>query len=84
VSHVEVVAVGAHVDVVEPAGFGPQELGADGEALDVVVEQRLAVRLRLVVEERGEARSRAGDRVGVGFDAARALRFDAETGRRLR
>ena len=43
--HVEVEAVGAHVEVVEPAGGGPQELGADGEALDVVVEQRLAVRL---------------------------------------
>ncbi len=41
----EVVAVGAHVDVVEPAAGGPKELRPDREALAAGIEDRLAVRL---------------------------------------
>ncbi len=39
---------------------------------------------RLIVEERGDARSRAGARVGLTFDPSRAYLFDAATERRLR
>ncbi|MEL6206071.1 MAG: sn-glycerol-3-phosphate ABC transporter ATP-binding protein UgpC [Pseudomonadota bacterium] len=39
---------------------------------------------RLIVEERGDVRSRAGDRVGLTFDPARAYLFDADSGVRLR
>ena len=38
---------------------------------------------RLVVEERGEERARRGQRVGLRFDPARAMLFDAETGERI-
>ncbi|MGI1661913.1 ABC transporter ATP-binding protein [Palleronia sp. KMU-117] len=39
---------------------------------------------RLIVEERGDERSREGARVGVAFDPARAFLFDAESGLRIR
>ncbi len=39
---------------------------------------------RLVVEERGDTRSRAGDVLGLTVDPARACVFDTETGQRLR
>ena len=39
---------------------------------------------RLIVEERGDERSREGARVGVSFDPHRAFLFDAESGLRLR
>jgi lactose/L-arabinose transport system ATP-binding protein len=39
---------------------------------------------RLVVEERGDARSSAGTRVGLTFDPSRAYFFDAVTEQRLR
>ena len=39
---------------------------------------------RLVVEERGEARARRGQRVGLRLDPARAMLFDARTGERIR
>ena len=39
---------------------------------------------KIVVEERGETRAREGDMVGVGFDAEKAMLFDAESGQRLR
>jgi ABC-type sugar transport system ATPase subunit len=39
---------------------------------------------KLIVEERGDERSRTGDRVGLSFDPARAFLFDAETEQRLR
>jgi lactose/L-arabinose transport system ATP-binding protein len=39
---------------------------------------------KLIVEERGDVRSRTGDRVGLSFDPARAFLFDAETEARLR
>ena len=39
---------------------------------------------RIVVEERGDARSREGDRVGLAIDPGRVLAFDAATGARLR
>jgi lactose/L-arabinose transport system ATP-binding protein len=39
---------------------------------------------KLIVEERGDDRSRTGDRVGLSFDPARAFLFDAATEARLR
>ena len=39
---------------------------------------------RLIVEERGDERSKDGDRVGLGFDSARTMVFDAESGLRIR
>ena len=39
---------------------------------------------RLIVEERGDDRTRAGLRTGVHFDTGRAMLFQADTGRRLR
>ena len=39
---------------------------------------------RMIVEERGDVRSKQGDTVGVTFDASRALMFDAKTEERLR
>jgi lactose/L-arabinose transport system ATP-binding protein len=39
---------------------------------------------RLIVEERGDARSHAGTRVGLTFDPSRAYFFDAATEQRLR
>jgi lactose/L-arabinose transport system ATP-binding protein len=39
---------------------------------------------RLVVEERGDVRSRAGDSVDVAVDPGRTFLFDAESGVRLR
>jgi len=39
---------------------------------------------RMIVEERGDERSRAGSRVGVRFDPARALLFDGKSGARIR
>jgi lactose/L-arabinose transport system ATP-binding protein len=39
---------------------------------------------RLIVEERGDVRSKAGRRVGLGFDPARAYLFDAASEQRLR
>ncbi len=38
----------------------------------------------LIVEERGDERARAGDRVGLRFDPGRALLFDARTEVRMR
>lgn len=38
---------------------------------------------RLIVEERGDARSKAGDRVGLKIDPTRLFLFDIETGVRL-
>ena len=38
----------------------------------------------LIVEERGDERSRAGSAAGVSFDLARAYLFDAKTGLRIR
>ncbi|GAB4382429.1 ABC transporter ATP-binding protein [Albidovulum sp.] len=39
---------------------------------------------RLIVEERGDSRSRPGERIGLTFDPARAMLFDAATERRIR
>ncbi|MEM8957452.1 MAG: sn-glycerol-3-phosphate ABC transporter ATP-binding protein UgpC [Pseudomonadota bacterium] len=39
---------------------------------------------KLVVEERGDKRSKAGEHVGLVFDPARILAFDPESGARLR
>ena len=39
---------------------------------------------RMIVEERGDERSSAGQTVGVTFDAARAFLFDKSTGARIR
>ena len=39
---------------------------------------------KLVVEERGDERSRIGSRVGVSFDPGRAMVFDAKTDQRVR
>ncbi|SLN36579.1 ABC transporter ATP-binding protein [Roseisalinus antarcticus] len=39
---------------------------------------------RVVVEERGDIRSREGETVGLSFDPARIFVFDAETGERIR
>lgn len=39
---------------------------------------------KMIVEERGDARSREGDTVSVAFDDARVFLFDAETENRLR
>jgi lactose/L-arabinose transport system ATP-binding protein len=38
----------------------------------------------LIVEERGDERSHAGDRVGVSFDLGRAMLFDAASDQRIR
>ena len=46
--HVEVKAVGAHVEVVKPAASSPQELGADGVALATAIKNGLAVGLFLL------------------------------------
>jgi len=39
---------------------------------------------KLIVEERGDARSRQGDRVGINFDEARTMLFDKNTEARIR
>jgi lactose/L-arabinose transport system ATP-binding protein len=39
---------------------------------------------KLIVEERGDERTRAGGRVGITFDVGRAMVFDQESGARLR
>ena len=39
---------------------------------------------RLIVEERGDERSKIGDTVDVEFEPYRAMFFDANTGARLR
>jgi lactose/L-arabinose transport system ATP-binding protein len=39
---------------------------------------------RIIVEERGDARTAPGGQAGVAFDPARAYLFDAKTGARLR
>ena len=39
---------------------------------------------RLIVEERGDERSKQGDKVNVEFDPSRALMFDAQTEERMR
>lgn len=39
---------------------------------------------RLIVEERGDARSTVGRAVGIRFDPHRAMLFDPESGQRLR
>ena len=38
---------------------------------------------KMIVEERGDERTRAGARVGVQFDPARAYLFDTDTDQRL-
>jgi len=38
----------------------------------------------LIVEERGDERSKQGDKVNVEFDPSRALMFDAQTEERMR
>ena len=39
---------------------------------------------RLIVEERGDERSSAGDSVGLSFEGSRAYLFERETGARIR
>ena len=39
---------------------------------------------RLIVEERGDERSKMGDKVGLTFEPHRALMFDSKTEERLR
>ena len=39
---------------------------------------------RIIVEERGDDRSREGDTVGLKFDAKRAMVFDAQSEARIR
>ena len=39
---------------------------------------------KLIVEERGDARSRLGDRVGINFDEGRTMLFDKNTEARIR
>ena len=39
---------------------------------------------RLIVEERGDVRSKEGDKVGLSFEPERAMMFDHKTGQRLR
>lgn len=77
-------------------GLRPEHLALDpsGDAQRVDLTEALggvsyahlvaATGERLVVEQRGEARARRGDRAGLVFDPARAMLFDAETGARIR
>jgi len=71
--HIEIVAGDTHkVDLTEAlGGVSYAYLVADnGE--------------RMIVEERGDERSRAGQRVGLRFDPARALLFERKSGVRIR
>ena len=77
-------------------GLRPEHLSLDheGGALSVDITEALGgvsyAHLvteggeRVVVEERGEARARRGQRVGLRVDPARAMLFDAGTGERIR
>ena len=77
-------------------GLRPEHLSLDpgGQGLEVDLTEALggvsyaylkaSTGERLVVEERGDARARRGDRVGLRMDAGRAMLFDAESGARIR
>ena len=72
-----------HLEV-DPAGDG---LTVDlAEALGGVSYAYLSAPTgeKVVVEERGDRRSREGERVGLRIDPARAMVFDAKTERRIR
>ena len=76
-------------------GLRPEHLALDpsGDALAVDLTEALGgvsyahlvsdTGERLVVEERGDERARRGQRVGLRFDPARAMLFDAGTGGRI-
>ena len=77
-------------------GLRPEHLALDpsGDALSVDLTEALGgvsyahlvadTGERLVVEERGDERASRGQRVGLRFDPARAMLFDAGTGERIR
>lgn len=77
-------------------GLRPEHIGIDlaGETHVVEITESLGgvsyVHLmsvtdeKLVIEERGETRSREGDKVGLFFDHAAAMLFDPKTGKRIR
>ena len=77
-------------------GLRPEHLALDpaGDALSVDLTEALGgvsyahlvsgTGERLVVEERGEERASRGQRVGLRFDPARAMLFDAGSGARIR
>jgi lactose/L-arabinose transport system ATP-binding protein len=66
---------------------GQGDLRAElSEALGGVSYLHLVTRSgeRLIAEERGDTRARAGDTVDITFEPQRAMLFDAESGQRLR
>ncbi|THH35942.1 sn-glycerol-3-phosphate ABC transporter ATP-binding protein UgpC [Aliishimia ponticola] len=77
-------------------GLRPEHLELDQSGSDAVVELTEALGgvsyahlvcaggEKMIVEERGDHRTRVGDRVAVRFDPARAMLFDAKTEARLR
>jgi lactose/L-arabinose transport system ATP-binding protein len=77
-------------------GLRPEHLTLDfaGDGLGVEIAEALGgvsyahlnapTGERIIVEERGEERSHSGQRVGLSFDPARAMVFEAGTERRLR
>ncbi|WP_226782912.1 ABC transporter ATP-binding protein [Oceaniglobus trochenteri] len=71
--HIEITEGSTHtVELTEALGGVSYAYlaGADGE--------------RMIVEERGDLRSKAGDKVGIAFDPARAMLFDAKSEARIR
>jgi lactose/L-arabinose transport system ATP-binding protein len=76
-------------------GVRPEHLNiVEGDNLDVEMTEalggvsyaylRASDGTRIIVEERGDVRSKQGDKVGLTFDSHRALMFDAKTEERLR
>jgi lactose/L-arabinose transport system ATP-binding protein len=72
-----------HLEVTQGGGDLQAELS---EALGGVSYLHLNTKTgeRIIAEERGDARARAGDTVGISFEPQRALVFDAQTEARIR
>jgi lactose/L-arabinose transport system ATP-binding protein len=94
-----VAPVAAPVAVSSPsvtAGMRPEHLVIDPNGNSMTVELtealggvsyaylRASTGDKVIVEERGDERSREGDTVGITFDPSRVLLFDAQTEARLR
>ncbi len=86
----------AHRGAAVEIGLRPEHLGVDpaGDTHGVDMTESLGgvsyaylvsqTGEKLIVEERGDIRSKDGDRVGLRVDPATAMLFDAKTGGRLR
>ena len=89
---VAIPPVGTEVDL----GLRPEflEIDPEGDSHEIELTEALGgvsyaylrseTGERLIVEERGDTRSRQGVKVGLRFEDARAMLFDQQTGQRLR